>query len=133
MKNLLVYQPKYIIVQYANSISNFKIKFPKQHSCEYCLTKFGQRKDLLKHMRIYHNHEEYYECSRCSTKMPSKKTLNSHIRMCKVQFKCCVCDMTFNVKDSLIRHQRSRHTASEKEILPASEKLLTPLKYSCNN
>ncbi|XP_045781752.1 zinc finger protein 771-like isoform X13 [Maniola jurtina] len=75
-------------------------------SCGACGRKFAFPSEVLRHQKLSHMGERYYECDICHLKCRSAGHLSAH-KMKHVPdrpFKCEVCHKTFKWKNGLTRH-----------------------------
>ena len=90
-----------------------KQKFP----CNLCFSVFNWKKNLNRHIKI--NHGELgphpFPCLQCDHKTTDKSNLNKHIKNKhgKAEYKCDICNKTFNRKDNMMKHKKTHEKTKQ--------------------
>jgi len=77
---------------------------PKKFNCTYCVKKYERKASLVRHLR---GHKKLLRCNQCPKVFWHNSLLTQHQRThSEEKFRCIFCNMGFNQKGHMIRHQR---------------------------
>ena len=90
-------------------------------ACKQCEKKVHGEKGETKHMKRFHSeHVKQLNCEMCGRMFDTKKTLEIHINQHSSEisggrFKCERCGVFMTQKNSLLRHNKNKHTEVDAE------------------
>jgi KRAB domain-containing zinc finger protein len=102
-------------------------------TCEGCGQQFARLASLIFHLRSTHPHlvpERYRQrfqqlhCEPCGLYFSRRSSLNRHLEVRhsdgQTNYKCIMCDKSFPCRRYLLRHQRTHHSSTAREISSAA-------------
>lgn len=101
----------------------------KELTCQICGQKFKRKKNVLTHIRAFHNKERNFKCDICDRAFYEKTHLNNHKTTHKDDkpFECDECDLKFRTSVALKGHKKFHHPDENGEI----QKLVNK-EFICN-
>ena len=88
-------------------------KFP----CNLCDSVFEWKESLKKHIQMKHGESgpQIFPCLQCDYKTTDKSNLNKHIKNKhgKAEYKCDICNKTFNRKDNIMKHKKTHEKTKQ--------------------
>lgn len=80
--------------------------------CTVCSKKFKDNYNLRRHIR--RQHQEKFECKYCKKNFSRTDRLKIHenLHTGEIIYKCRFCDVIFNEKLTLLRHEKSKHNTT---------------------
>lgn len=90
----------------------------KDLTCHICGQKFKRKKNVLTHIRAFHNKERNFKCDICDRGFYEKNHLNNHKTTHKDDkpVECDECDMKFRTTVALKCHKKFHHPDENGEI-----------------
>lgn len=100
-----------------------------QLTCNICGQKFKRKKNVLTHIKAFHNKERNFKCDICDKGFYEKHHLNNHKATHKDDkpFDCDECDKNFRTTVSLRSHKKFCHPDENGETIKKVNK-----EYICN-
>lgn len=84
-------------------------------NCIYNETKHFKSMKLLKQHYVKVHAEKNFICASCGKGFATQTTLNAHVEYCGITFKCCDCESSYPLYESLVTHaRRKKHKVLEK-------------------
>ncbi|CAG0915917.1 unnamed protein product [Notodromas monacha] len=88
-----------------------------EYNCGSCKAKFKRKVRLEEHVKFVHLKVKPFECSQCRRQFFSEYLLKKHLMYHEsiAAYKCPICERTFTLKCSLMRHVQLRHPSQEEK------------------
>ncbi|CAB0029714.1 unnamed protein product [Trichogramma brassicae] len=84
----------------------------KDHACDICEKKFGQKSSLISHQRTVHEGQKDFACDKCDKKFGHKSHLIKHqktVHEGRKDYACGECEKKFGHKRILLLHKKTVH------------------------
>lgn len=79
------------------------------HTCSDCGKEYNNRKNLVDHQKIKHQHILPFACEHCEKRFPSGSMMRTHIKNVHTRLKCPQCELEISNKYWFRRHMLSAH------------------------
>lgn len=109
-------------------ISEIKTQLPsdtKKNKCTECSKTFSNQSNMVRHVRVVHQHDKRYICDICKIAYADIGTIRKHMITHTHIYGCNICDRTFKTESRLKTH-KIKHLPPDERIL---EKRIQKKKY----